>query len=134
MIDHVFIGASFPSVRMIQEAVIEGFSSQIIWGRDYPHPEGTWQYADNPEMEQSTTRLALRHVFAGVPREQALAMAGRNGTRVYGLDDAELMAVARRIGAPTWAELDQPLEAIPEVHPHSRAFRGMNSARLTASA
>jgi hypothetical protein len=40
-------------------------------------------------------------------------MLGLNAARVYGLDVAALTVVAERIGAPTFAELSEPLDEVP---------------------
>ena len=43
-------------------------------------------------------------------------MIGLNGVEVYGLDGEELHKVAQRINAPTVAEVQTPIDAIPEGH------------------
>ena len=40
-------------------------------------------------------------------------MVGGTAIDVYGLDADRLAGVAATIGAPTWGELQQPLEAVP---------------------
>ena len=61
---------------------------RLMFGTDYPHPEGTWP----------NTQQWIRHAFAGVPEAEARAILGENTIRCYGLDRARLEAVARRIG------------------------------------
>ena len=60
----------------------------ILFGRDYPHPEGTWP--NTPDW--------IRDAFAGVPEAEARLMLGENAIRFLGRDAAPLVAVAERIG------------------------------------
>ena len=88
-----FVGATFMSPA---EA---GLRHQIgvdkmMWGSDFPHPEGTWPY----------TRKSLRRTFAGVPHADAAAMLGENAAHVYGFALDALRPIADRIG-PTRDEL-----------------------------
>jgi predicted TIM-barrel fold metal-dependent hydrolase len=129
MLEHVYLGASFPDVAFVQEAVELGYTANVIWGSDYPHLEGTYQFPTNAVYpddsdEHLVTRTALRHVFSQVPTEDAVMMAGLNGVRAYGLDAAELAQIATRIGAVTIGELSTPPHGIPEVPAHCNAFRG----------
>ena len=52
------------------------------------------------------------------------AIVGETAASLYGLDLAELRRVAARIGAPTYAELSEPLDAVP-AGASSFAFRTM---------
>jgi predicted TIM-barrel fold metal-dependent hydrolase len=110
---NVFVGASFMAPFEAEHAVRDGFSTQLIWGSDYPHIESTWQYLDDDD-EEPITRLALRNTFSQIPPEATKTMLGDNGIHVYGLDGDALARVASRIGAPTLAELAVPIDAIPE--------------------
>jgi predicted TIM-barrel fold metal-dependent hydrolase len=127
-LEHCFVGASFMSHALADEATRDGYATNVIWGSDYPHVEGTFQHLDNPDLEP-ITRLALRHTFAGVPSHEARLMAGLNGVRVYGLDADALARVASRIGAPTAAELASDPADLPEISPRSNAFRGQAGTR-----
>jgi predicted TIM-barrel fold metal-dependent hydrolase len=118
---NVFIGASFLSPAEARAACRDGYAGNVLWGSDYPHVEGTYLYPFDWQ-DESMTRLALRFTFAGVPHNQVRAMAGENAARVYGLDLDKLRKTAARIGAPTFAELDRPVETIPE-HAGILAFR-----------
>jgi len=60
----------------------------IMWGSDYPHPEGTWPH----------TREQMRNTFRGLPEGELRAMLGGNAVRVYGFDADALARVAVRIG------------------------------------
>ncbi|MGH9051225.1 MAG: amidohydrolase family protein [Acidimicrobiia bacterium] len=125
---NVFLGASFMSGEMAEDAWRQGYATNVVWGSDYPHVEGTFQHLDDPDAEP-ITRLSLRHVLSRVPSREALLMAGQNGVRVYGLDGDELARVAARIGAPTAEELATAPEALPEISPRSNAFRGQAGPR-----
>ena len=112
---NVFIGASFLSHFEAEGAVRDGYASQVMWGSDYPHMEGTYQYPDGGDFGggQSIGRLAMRFTFAGLPGDAVAGMAGLNAVRVYGLDADKLATVAEKIGAPTLGELSQPIDEIP---------------------
>jgi predicted TIM-barrel fold metal-dependent hydrolase len=61
---------------------------QIMFGRDYPHNEGTWP----------NTWDWIRAAYAGVPEDEARLMLGENAIEWYGLDRARLAALAETIG------------------------------------
>ena len=63
----------------------------MTFGRDFPHPEGTWPH----------TREWLRDAFAGVPEADARDLLGENLIRFLGLDRERLAEIAARIG-PTY--------------------------------
>lgn len=86
--------------------------SQIMWGQDYPHTEGTYPY----------TREALRNTFEGVPTDEITAMVGGNAASVYGFDLEALAEVAARVG-PSLEEIAVPLDEVPE-DAYSVAFSG----------
>jgi predicted TIM-barrel fold metal-dependent hydrolase len=80
-------GASFihqAEVAMRHEIGIE----TILFGRDFPHPEGTWP----------NTADFLRLAFAGVPDDEARLMLGENAIRFLDLDREPLAEIAKRIG------------------------------------
>ncbi len=56
----------------------------LMWGNDYPHPEGTWPKSQEVAEDQ----------FAGVPDDELAAMVGGNAAAVFGFDVAALAAVA----------------------------------------
>ena len=60
----------------------------IMWGTDYPHPEGAW-----PQ-----TLEVMIDTFAGVPRVEVEAMLGGNAAEFYDVDRARLSQIAERIG------------------------------------
>lgn len=80
-------GASFihkAEVEMRHELGVE----TIAFGRDYPHPEGTWPH----------TPLWLQDAFFGVPEHELRLMLGENVIRFFGLDRNRLAEIASRIG------------------------------------
>lgn len=115
MMRNVFVGASFMSPMEAHDALEHGYSSQVLWGTDYPHSEGTFQVPES-ENEPSQTKLALRDAFGGCDPLAAAQMAGGTATKVYGLDAKKLAEVAQQIGAPTPLDIVEPLTEIPERH------------------
>jgi predicted TIM-barrel fold metal-dependent hydrolase len=84
---HCLAGASFihkAEVEMRHEIGIE----TINFGRDFPHPEGTWPH----------TREWLRDAFADVPERDARLLLGENLVRFLRLDRTRLGEIAQRIG------------------------------------
>jgi predicted TIM-barrel fold metal-dependent hydrolase len=80
-------GASFihkAEVAMRHEIGVD----TIAFGRDYPHPEGTWP----------NTKDWLRDAFGGVPEDEVRKMLGENAVRFLGLDRTRLATIADRIG------------------------------------
>ncbi len=60
----------------------------IMWGTDYPHPEGTWPF----------TRKFMVEVFQGLPEDDIAAMLGGNAAEFYGFDTDKLAPIVERIG------------------------------------
>ncbi|MCW2799784.1 MAG: amidohydrolase 2 [Aeromicrobium sp.] len=83
--------------------------SNLMWGTDYPHVEGTWPH----------TSLALRHAFADVPEDEARLMLGETAVKVYGLDRPTLRSIADRIGP--FPE-DLSAGTTPSELPHLRSY------------
>ena len=110
---NVFVGASFMASFEAEDAIDGDYAANVMWGSDYPHPEGSWKFPE-AEDEASTTRLHLRHTFADLPPEPVQMILGENAVRLYGLDRTKLTAVAERIGAPTLDEIATPIDAIPD--------------------
>jgi predicted TIM-barrel fold metal-dependent hydrolase len=79
----------------------------IAFGRDYPHPEGTWP----------NTGAWIRDAFAGVPERELRMMLGENAITRLGLDGEALGLVAARIG-PTVDELMGAPAPGPELIEH----------------
>jgi Amidohydrolase len=68
----------------------------MMWGTDYPHPEGTWPH----------TVARLKADFGDVPVEDTRKLLGETAARCYGFDTDALAPVAAHIG-PTPADLGQ---------------------------
>ena len=66
----------------------------VMWGTDYPHPEGTWPH----------TQERLRGDFGGIPVEDTRKLLGETAARCYDFDLDALAPMADRIG-PTPADL-----------------------------
>ncbi|MBV8952377.1 MAG: amidohydrolase, partial [Actinobacteria bacterium] len=112
MAKNVFFGASFASPFEVEQAIIHGLDSQLLWGSDYPHLEGTFVYPDGTDLP-SVTRLALRNTFCAVPSAMTRRMVGGNAIEIYNLDAEALQYIAREVNAPTVEELRTPIEAVP---------------------
>lgn len=105
--EHCLMSLSFvhrSEVTMRAEMGVE----TVFFGRDYPHAEGTWP----------NTTAWLRDAFAGVAEEDLRLMLGENAIRVFGLDRAELVAVAERIGPAATDILDPAPGADPRMIAH----------------
>ncbi|MHB8467904.1 MAG: amidohydrolase family protein [Acidimicrobiales bacterium] len=92
---NIFIGASTMSKEEIRRRHVLG-CDVVMWGTDYPHPEGTWP----------NTIAKLRSDFCDVPVEDTRQMLGETAARCYGFDLAALSPIAERIG-PTPEDLGQ---------------------------
>ena len=110
--DNLFVGSSFMCHTEAQAAVRDGYYTNCMWGSDYPHTEGTFQYPDSWD-EYPVTHIAQRYAYYDTPEEPIRAMLGETAARVYGLDLDELRAVAARINAPTIPELHRPIYEAP---------------------
>lgn len=84
---NVRIGSSCMS-RIEAERRHEIGLGNIMWGTDYPHPEGTWPI----------TQKMMVETFHGLPESDIAAMLGENAVEWYGLDREALLGLAERIG------------------------------------
>jgi predicted TIM-barrel fold metal-dependent hydrolase len=89
------IGASNTRRRELARRYEIGIGN-IMWGNDFPHPEGTWPH----------TKEWLRNAFWDIPVDETARMLGGNAAEFYGFDAAALAPVVERIG-PTPDELGQ---------------------------
>ncbi|MBO2447316.1 amidohydrolase [Actinomadura barringtoniae] len=92
---HCFIGMSTPKRRELSHRYEVGVGN-LLWGNDFPHPEGTWPH----------TRDWLAHAFGDIPVGEARAMLGLTAAQTYGFDTRALRPLADRIG-PTPQNLGQ---------------------------
>jgi predicted TIM-barrel fold metal-dependent hydrolase len=95
---NVFIGASTMSREEIRRRHVNGIDC-LMWGTDYPHPEGSWPH----------TVERLETDFQQVSVEDARLLLGENAIKCYGLDEKGLGEIASRIG-PTPEQLNQDLD------------------------
>jgi hypothetical protein len=102
--EHCFFAASTPGVEDVGRRHEVGIGN-LLWGNDFPHPEGTFPY----------TRELVRRRFKDVPRDECRAILGQNAVDLYGVDTAALAPLVERIG-PLVEEIhgDTPLQEVPE--------------------
>lgn len=112
--EQVFVGASFLARFEADDAMANGYVDNVIWGSDYPHFEGTYQYGITSPEGDTATRSAMRFTFSGLPEPEVGKLLGGNAIRAYGLDEAALQRVAGRINAPTYEQLNVPLSTLPD--------------------
>jgi predicted TIM-barrel fold metal-dependent hydrolase len=86
-------------VEMRHEIGVEN----VVFGRDYPHAEGTWP----------NTSDWLTDAFHDVPDDELRLILGENAIRFFGLDRRALAAVADRVG-PT---IEQVTGRAPDLDP-----------------
>jgi len=77
--------------------------TNLLWGSDYPHPEGTWPY----------TNACLQHAFHGIPQQETARILGENALDFYDFDREEMRKLANRIG-PSRESLRQEPANRPE--------------------
>jgi len=92
---NIKIGASNTRRRELGRRYEIGVDN-IMWGNDFPHPEGTWPY----------TREFLKSRFWDIPVDETARILGLNHVDFYGFDAAALQPIADRVG-PTPADLGQ---------------------------
>ncbi len=101
---NIFIGASTMSKEELRRRYIIG-CDVMMWGTDYPHPEGTWPH----------TVSRLRADFGALPVDDTADLLGLTAARCYGFDLEALRPLAERVG-PTPEDLgqDPALRSDPE--------------------
>ena len=60
----------------------------MMWGSDYPHPEGSWPH----------TRQQMIDTLHDLPEDDITRILGGNAARLYGFDLEKLAPLAARIG------------------------------------
>jgi len=98
--ENIFVGASTMSKEEIRRRHTIG-CDVVMWGTDYPHPEGTWP----------NTVERLRKDFVDVPVGDTRKMLGETAARCYGFDLAGLAPIAARVG-PTPDDLGQDVTRV----------------------
>lgn len=84
---NVAIGASCCS-RADAEARGELGLTNMMWGSDFPHPEGSWPHSDDQMIGS----------FKGLPEDDVAKLLGENAVRFYGLDRELILPLAAKIG------------------------------------
>jgi hypothetical protein len=72
----------------------------MMWGSDYPHPEGSWPMTRQQQLD----------ALHGIPDAELEALLGGNAVAFYGLDAGKLAPLAARIG-PDKAGFQKPRAA-----------------------
>jgi predicted TIM-barrel fold metal-dependent hydrolase len=93
------IGASNTRRRELARRYEIGVGN-LMWGNDFPHPEGTWPH----------TREWLQSAFHDIPVAETRAILGTNTAAIYGFDVEALAPLAARVG-PTPSDLGQTGES-----------------------
>ena len=109
---NIYIGMSCASRSEVAAAIDGGYADHMMWGRDYPHPEGTWPLS----------LASLRSTFAGFPDEHIRAILGETAIGFLGLDPAAVRGIAEQVG-PTVEQVQTPLDQRPATWPLSLGFR-----------
>jgi predicted TIM-barrel fold metal-dependent hydrolase len=84
---NVRVGSSVMSRREAELRHEIGLQT-IMWGTDYPHPEGSWPI----------TRDMMIETFTGLPEDEIAAIIGGNAAEFYGFDTEKLAPIVDRIG------------------------------------
>ncbi len=92
---NLFIGASTMSREELRRRYVIG-CDVMMWGTDYPHPEGTWPH----------TVERLRTDFGSLPVDDTADLLGLTAAACYEFDLAALRPIADRVG-PTPEALGQ---------------------------
>jgi predicted TIM-barrel fold metal-dependent hydrolase len=110
---NVWIGNSFQSRHEAMAAIEIGREDRFMWGSDYPHPEGTYSWSDDPDRV-AMTKLSLAYTYHGLPIEKVRRLVGGNMLDAFPRLDADALAkVAARVG-PAPAELQE----VPDLDDH----------------
>jgi predicted TIM-barrel fold metal-dependent hydrolase len=88
---NVMVGASCMPRREAELRYEIGVDN-IMWGSDYPHPEGSWPY----------TRKQMVETFHGLPDAEIAQMLGGNAAKFYDLQAVEKVVVG--VGLPVRVE------------------------------
>ena len=98
-----FVGVSLVKLSEMEQRERIGVAT-MMYGVDYPHPEGTWG--------QATTWVQASLGKAGASEREARMMLGENAARCYHLDIAALAPIAERVGPTVDEVLGAPSELV----------------------
>ena len=96
-----WVGSSITTRTDIRNRAEVGVGN-IMFGCDFPHPEGTSPHS----------RECIRHVFQDVPEHEKRLILGENAAGVYGFD-LEALAPAIEAYGPRESDLAGPLDRVP---------------------
>jgi predicted TIM-barrel fold metal-dependent hydrolase len=85
---NIWVGCSALPDEETTESYYKIGVDRVMWGTDYPHPEGTWPNT-LPKMVES---------LGGLPDADVTRMLAGNAVEAYDLDLPALNAIAARIG------------------------------------
>ena len=85
---NIWVGCSALPDEETTDAYYKIGIDRIMWGTDYPHPEGTWPST----LEKMSLSLG------GLPEADIQKMLAGNALEVYDLDKEALWALAAKIG------------------------------------
>ena len=85
---NIRVGASALMDRQSVDARHDIGINNLMWGTDYPHPEGTWP----------KTASQMQECFSGIPSQELDRILGLNAIEFYGVDYARCRAIAEKIG------------------------------------
>lgn len=114
MATNVWMGSSFQSRLEALDAIDAGREDRFMWGSDYPHPEGTFSYSDDPD-QIPMTRLSLAFTYHDLPVDKVRKLVGENALRAYPrLDEHALRKVAERLDVSV-----EEIAAAPDLRQYS---------------
>ncbi len=123
---NVWMGNSFQSRQEAETAIAIGREDRFMWGSDYPHPEGTYSYPDDPD-EIPMTRLSLAFTYHDLPLDKVRMILGENAFDAFPrLDSQALHKVAARVGI-TPAEISLAPEMEDHLYVYERGTLGFRT-------
>jgi predicted TIM-barrel fold metal-dependent hydrolase len=113
---NVWMGNSFQSRQEAEAAIAIGREDRFLWGSDYPHPEGTYLYSDDPSVTPRT-RVSIAHNYHGLPLDKVRMLLGENALNAFPrLDTEVLRKVAADVGIrPSEIATAPDLSAYPDI-------------------
>jgi hypothetical protein len=106
-----------------EDAIANGYADRVIWGSDYPHFDGTYQYDATGPNAEPMTLASLRFTYGGLPEDKIRMMPAGNAMNAYDFDYDALTRVADRINAPSYEELNNATVTERQADSDHLAFR-----------
>ncbi len=97
---NIYVGCSSLPDEETTESYYKIGIDRVLWGTDYPHPEGTWP----------ATLKKMQISLGGLPEDDIQKMLGTNAIEAYDVDAEALWNIAARIGPPKEAFLQDAAE------------------------